>query len=148
MHYTDVGDSEDYKLLMAQFHKVISEFKKLKKPYQLAIKDITMKMGKGMNDFAEKMGVDSLEEWDLYRKNLDTEVSRLVVERAVSIATCNLTFQPPTSNAHLNSTLQIRYCHYVAGLVGHGLSALFSGSQIEKKELASELEISNSMGML
>eukprot|EP00466_Bigelowiella_natans_P018325 jgi/Bigna1/58080/fgenesh1_pm.52_\ len=99
-----IGDTPDYVLLMEQFHKVISEFKRLKKPYQAAIKLITKKMGKGMCDFAEKMGVDSLEEWDLY-------------------------------------------CHYVAGLVGHGLSALFSASGLEKKSLAAELEISNTMGL-
>jgi len=100
----NIGETADYVLLMEHFHKVIAEFKRLKRPYQDAIKLITKKMGKGMCDFAEKMGVDSLDEWDLY-------------------------------------------CHYVAGLVGHGLSALFSASGLEKKSLAKELEISNTMGL-
>ena len=41
------------------------------------------------------------------------------------------------------------YCHYVAGLVGHGLSALFSASGLESPELASPAnhKISNSMGL-
>uniref|UniRef100_A0A6U3CCN3 Squalene synthase n=1 Tax=Lotharella globosa TaxID=91324 RepID=A0A6U3CCN3_9EUKA len=99
-----IGDTKDYILLMEQFDKVIAEYKKLKPGYKAAIKDITKKMGKGMCDFAEKMGVDSLEEWDLY-------------------------------------------CHYVAGLVGHGLSALFSASGLEEKSLAKELDISNTMGL-
>jgi len=99
-----IGDTADYVLLMEHFQKVISEYKRLKKPYRDAIKLITMKMGKGMCDFAEKMGVDTLEEWDLY-------------------------------------------CHYVAGLVGHGLSALFSASGLEKDSLARELDISNIMGL-
>jgi len=40
------------------------------------------------------------------------------------------------------------YCHYVAGLVGEGLSRLFSQSGKEVPWLASQLEISNSMGLL
>ncbi|KAF7314154.1 Squalene synthase [Mycena chlorophos] len=40
------------------------------------------------------------------------------------------------------------YCHYVAGLVGQGLSALFSTSGIEHPSLASELTLSNSFGLL
>mmetsp|Transcript_33897 Transcript_33897/g.82205 ORF Transcript_33897/g.82205 Transcript_33897/m.82205 type:complete len:414 (-) Transcript_33897:338-1579(-) len=99
-----IGDTPDYVLLMEQFDKVIVAYKKLKPEYQAAIKLITKKMGKGMNDFAEKMGVDTMKEWDLY-------------------------------------------CHYVAGLVGHGLSALFSASGLEKKSLAKELDVSNHMGL-
>lgn len=33
------------------------------------------------------------------------------------------------------------YCHYVAGLVGIGLSNLFSTSGLEKPELAKETEL-------
>jgi farnesyl-diphosphate farnesyltransferase len=40
-----------------------------------------------------------------------------------------------------------KYCHYVAGLVGHGLSALFGASDLEDPSLANELEISNLMGL-
>ena len=40
------------------------------------------------------------------------------------------------------------YCHYVAGLVGEGLSRLFSQSGKEEPWLASQLELSNSMGLL
>ena len=40
------------------------------------------------------------------------------------------------------------YCHYVAGLVGEGLSRLFSKSGKEEPWLASQLELSNSMGLL
>lgn len=39
------------------------------------------------------------------------------------------------------------YCHYVAGLVGIGLSELFAASEIENKELESQEELSNSMGL-
>jgi farnesyl-diphosphate farnesyltransferase len=40
------------------------------------------------------------------------------------------------------------YCHYVAGLVGEGLSRIFAASGKEAKHLASILELSNSVGLL
>lgn len=40
------------------------------------------------------------------------------------------------------------YCHYVAGLVGEGLSRLFSVTGKESPSLAHQLELSNSLGML
>jgi farnesyl-diphosphate farnesyltransferase len=40
------------------------------------------------------------------------------------------------------------YCHYVAGLVGHGLSGLFSASEHEDETLQYELHISNEMGLM
>ncbi|KAI0692445.1 squalene synthase [Cytidiella melzeri] len=39
------------------------------------------------------------------------------------------------------------YCHYVAGLVGEGLSGLFSATGYEHSFLATQLELSNSMGL-
>ena len=39
------------------------------------------------------------------------------------------------------------YCHYVAGLVGIGLSELFAASEIESKELESKDKLANSMGL-
>lgn len=40
------------------------------------------------------------------------------------------------------------YCHYVAGLVGIGLSGLFSASGSESSTLKDQLKLSNSMGLL
>ena len=39
------------------------------------------------------------------------------------------------------------YCHYVAGLVGIGLSEIFAASGIDNKELESQVALSNSMGL-
>ncbi|KAL1935994.1 hypothetical protein VTP01DRAFT_128 [Rhizomucor pusillus] len=39
------------------------------------------------------------------------------------------------------------YCHYVAGLVGHGLSDLFSASGLESQEVAKNTTLSNNMGL-
>ena len=40
------------------------------------------------------------------------------------------------------------YCHYVAGLVGEGLSRLFAASGKEASYIGTQLELSNSMGLL
>ncbi|KNZ79728.1 Squalene synthase [Termitomyces sp. J132] len=40
------------------------------------------------------------------------------------------------------------YCHYVAGLVGEGLSGIFSASRKEAPWIKDQLELSNSMGLL
>ncbi|KAG6813645.1 hypothetical protein H0H92_008882 [Tricholoma furcatifolium] len=40
------------------------------------------------------------------------------------------------------------YCHYVAGLVGEGLSGIFSASGKEAPWIKDQLELSNSMGLL
>lgn len=40
-----------------------------------------------------------------------------------------------------------RYCHFVAGLVGEGLSRLFSASGLEKSSMAKELHLSDQMGL-
>jgi farnesyl-diphosphate farnesyltransferase len=40
------------------------------------------------------------------------------------------------------------YCHYVAGLVGEGLSRIFSASGKEASWVGDQLELSNSMGLL
>ncbi|XP_051908593.1 squalene synthase isoform X1 [Hippocampus zosterae] len=40
-----------------------------------------------------------------------------------------------------------KYCHYVAGLVGIGLSRLFSASQLEEPEVGWDTDLANSMGL-
>lgn len=41
----------------------------------------------------------------------------------------------------------LQYCHYVAGLVGVGLSQLFSASKLEDREVGQDTELANSMGL-
>lgn len=47
----------------------------------------------------------------------------------------------------LDSKEYNRYCHFVAGLVGEGLSRLFSASGLEDPSLAKELYLSDQMGL-
>ncbi|TFK21867.1 squalene synthase [Coprinopsis marcescibilis] len=54
-----------------------------------------------------------------------------------------------TGSIYLESVAEYDlYCHYVAGLVGEGLSRIFSSSEKEGEWLAEQLELSNSMGLL
>ena len=43
--------------------------------------------------------------------------------------------------------LSLQYCHYVAGLVGIGLSRLFSASGLEVEEVGKDERLANSMGL-
>jgi len=40
-----------------------------------------------------------------------------------------------------------QYCHYVAGLVGIGLSQLFAASGLEREEVGEDHHLANSMGL-
>ena len=54
-----------------------------------------------------------------------------------------------TGSIYLDSVWEYDlYCHYVAGLVGEGLSRLFSASRKEAEWIGDQLEISNSFGLL
>jgi len=98
-----VGDTDDYRTLLANFDKVIRMYQALELHYKKPIKDICKRMGYGMAEFAEKK-VTTVEGYNLY-------------------------------------------CHYVAGLVGWGLSDLFSASGLEDPTLKDQHRISNSMGL-
>ncbi|KYK57571.1 squalene synthase [Drechmeria coniospora] len=94
--------------LLEKFDVVIAELKKIKEPYYEIIKDMTVKMGNGMADYAQnsemiKNGVQTIEEYELY-------------------------------------------CHYVAGLVGAGLTRLFVTSELGNPKLAERPSLTESMG--
>lgn len=47
----------------------------------------------------------------------------------------------------LKNFLLLQYCHYVAGLVGIGLSRLFSASELEDPLVGEDTACANSMGL-
>ncbi|KAF5519396.1 putative squalene synthase [Colletotrichum aenigma] len=106
--FTGNGPNEKDRELLVHFDDVIVELKKLKKPYYEIIKDITIKMGNGMADYA-----------------LDTEL-----------------------NANGTNTIKEYelYCHYVAGLVGDGLTRLFVEGDLANPKLLERPELTESMG--
>lgn len=101
--YPNIGDTEDYRMLMLHYDKVARVYARLDVGYRDVIADITRRMGHGMADFADAK-VHSVADYD-------------------------------------------HYCHYVAGLVGYGLSGLFSASGLEHENLQYQYRISNSMGL-
>ncbi|KAG0266982.1 bifunctional farnesyl-diphosphate farnesyltransferase/squalene synthase [Actinomortierella ambigua] len=53
-----------------------------------------------------------------------------------------------TAGVHVNTTEDFdQYCHYVAGLVGLGLSGMFSACNFESPSVAKREDLSNSMGL-
>ena len=107
--FTENGPNEKDRQLLVEFHVVNAEFAKIKKPYREIIKDITMKMGNGMADYANNAehnanGVNTVGDYDLY-------------------------------------------CHYVAGLVGEGLTRLFVEAKLANPVLITKPHLSNAMGL-
>ncbi|KAF4466550.1 squalene synthase [Fusarium albosuccineum] len=99
---------EKDKELLEHFDVVVTELKKIKTPYFEIIKDMTVKMGNGMADYAQNTemienGVQTVDEYELY-------------------------------------------CHYVAGLVGEGLTRLFVTSELANPKLAERPSLTESMG--
>ncbi|RCV40370.1 hypothetical protein SETIT_9G047500v2 [Setaria italica] len=92
--------TNNYRVLMDNFHHVSTAFLELGEGYQKAIEEITRRMGAGMAKFICKE-VETVDDYD-------------------------------------------EYCHYVAGLVGYGLSRLFHATGTE--DLAPD-SLSNSMGL-
>lgn len=102
------GPNEKDRDLLVHFDNVVTELKKVKKPYYEIIKDITIKMGNGMADYAlnaehNANGVNTIPEYELY-------------------------------------------CHYVAGLVGEGLTRLFVASELANPQLLVRMDLTESMG--
>lgn len=118
-----VGDTDDYRILLANFQKVIHEFLKLKPEYQEVIADVTKQMGEGMAEYAQKLDVKPA-------------------------ATSNGSQQAANTTYNVNTKAEYdKYCYYVAGLVGYGLCQLFGASGLEDKNLAKQQRLWNSMGM-
>lgn len=69
--FTENRPEEKDRELMLNYGCVIEEFKKLKAPYQVIIKDIAKKMGNGMADYClksenDEFGVNTIAEYDEY----------------------------------------------------------------------------------
>ncbi|EXF75683.1 hypothetical protein COL5a_003756 [Colletotrichum fioriniae] len=106
--FTKNGPNEKDRELLVHFDDVVAELKKIKKPYYEIIKDITIKMGNGMADYAlnaehNENGVATIKEYELY-------------------------------------------CHYVAGLVGDGLTRLFVEGNMANPKLLERPALTESMG--
>eukprot|EP00343_Euplotes_focardii_P009332 CAMPEP_0205824286 /NCGR_PEP_ID=MMETSP0206-20130828/20294_1 /ASSEMBLY_ACC=CAM_ASM_000279 /TAXON_ID=36767 /ORGANISM="Euplotes focardii, Strain TN1" /LENGTH=458 /DNA_ID=CAMNT_0053122261 /DNA_START=30 /DNA_END=1404 /DNA_ORIENTATION=+ len=83
-------------------------------------------------------------------KGLDTMFQRVITDTTRRMATgmCKYVERPTALEGVKTCAEYDMYCHYVAGLVGHGLSALFAFSGVERQELVQEreLQLADSMG--
>ncbi|KAJ7694548.1 isoprenoid synthase domain-containing protein [Mycena rosella] len=118
--FTGSGPNERDAQLLVEYAVVVDELLRLPPAYRDAILTIAAKMGAGMADFVARAATlpPSAPEEKIAAGGIDT------------IADYDL------------------YCHYVAGLVGEGLSLIFAASGKERPELAAERALSNSMGLL
>ncbi|MCO5615050.1 hypothetical protein L7F22_069338 [Adiantum nelumboides] len=126
------GD-KDYKILMDEFHHVSTAFLRLEKRYQIAIEDAANKMGNGMAKFICKEKSDMVASLPPFESPLK-HIFEGVIEGDYNV------FKRGVETIEDYD----EYCHYVAGLVGLGLSRLCHAAGLE--DLASD-ELSNSMGL-
>ncbi|KAF2102375.1 farnesyl-diphosphate farnesyl transferas-like protein [Rhizodiscina lignyota] len=94
--------------LLLEFSVVVTEFKKIKEPYQVIIKDIAKRMGEGMAESCQR--TEKNPDWAITIKDYEM------------------------------------YCHYVAGLVGEGLTRLFVESKLANPMLLQRPDLHESMG--
>ncbi|KAG9079245.1 bifunctional farnesyl-diphosphate farnesyltransferase/squalene synthase, partial [Ceratobasidium sp. UAMH 11750] len=120
--FSESGPDEKDRQLLVEFDNVVTEMGLLKPEYREIITDICHKMEIGMADYAH---------------------------RAASLSSKSSTLSPNTPSPYLETIADYDlYCHYVAGLVGEGLSRLFAASGKEVPWLGEQLTLSNSMGLL
>ncbi|KAI8827106.1 isoprenoid synthase domain-containing protein [Fimicolochytrium jonesii] len=118
-NFQESGEGEKDRALLVEFEVVIAEFLKLKESYQLIIADITKRMGHGMSSYVSKP------------TSSKTQITN------------------PAHLIEIQTTAEYNlYTHYVAGLVGIGLTNLFVASGLENPTLASpeRAELANEMG--
>lgn len=118
-----------------------------------------------MAEFLEKK-IGSMQEWDkvkfplltyyksIVMKYICTPVYSVFTGLSYGVIAVRLpghfcvSFITPTRNVLMDILLfSLQYCHYVAGLVGVGLSRLFSASLLEDPEVGRDTELANSMGL-
>ncbi|KAL9095896.1 MAG: hypothetical protein Q9165_001893 [Trypethelium subeluteriae] len=102
------GPNEKDRQLLVDFDCVIQELKKIKESYKVILKDITVKMGNGMADYAK------------------------IAENNVDVVNSIADYE--------------KYCHYVAGVVGEGLTRLFVESGLANAGLLERPDLTEAMG--
>ncbi|KAG8696594.1 bifunctional farnesyl-diphosphate farnesyltransferase/squalene synthase, partial [Ceratobasidium sp. 423] len=120
--FKESGPDEKDRQLLVEFDQVVTEMGFLKPEYREIITDICQKMQTGMADYAH---------------------------RAALVQSYDSNSGLPKPSPYLENIAEYDlYCHYVAGLVGEGLSRLFAASGKEVTWLGEQLTLSNSMGLL
>eukprot|EP00906_Rhabdomonas_costata_P010043 RCo014117 len=101
----------------------------------------------GIGDNADER--DLLEHFDLVVTaflELDPKLQEPIVDIAKKMGAGMAEYAARTEPAVTIADYEL-YCHYVAGLVGHGLTHLFQVSGLEKVDMEKTLVLANSMGL-
>jgi len=86
-----------------------------------------------------------IEEFHLLGSGYQTVIADITAKMGGGMATY---IESSASEAHVERWAEYDlYCHFVAGLVGEGLSRLFSESNLERPWLGAQLDLSNHMGL-
>ncbi|ORZ37732.1 isoprenoid synthase domain-containing protein [Catenaria anguillulae PL171] len=122
--FTENGPDEKDRALLVEFDVVVDQYLRLPAEMRAVIGDITQRMATGMAEYCVRA----------YEQDKAAAASPdlLSGNRVQTIDEYNV------------------YCHYVAGLVGHGLTRLFLASGLESAAaelLADDLYLANSMGL-
>ena len=92
-----------------------------------------------------KKNVKSPDYWPLCKSNPPVSHG---LKNASNVERITLSWCHEALHIHLCPLFfNFQYCHYVAGLVGLGLSRLFSASELENPEVGRGTRLSNSMGL-
>ncbi|KAH7099749.1 isoprenoid synthase domain-containing protein [Auriculariales sp. MPI-PUGE-AT-0066] len=118
-NFAGSGPNEKDRQLLVEYDCVVTELLLLREEYRAVILDICQKMEYGMGIYAHR--------------------AALVAEG--KSASHDDIFLADGAEFDL-------YCHYVAGLVGEGLSRLFAASGMEGPYMCEQIALSNSTGML
>lgn len=115
--------------------------------HKTALADPTWTMD-GVGEADEKRLLQNFDKCHRVYAKLRLQSRRVIADIALRMATGMAEFVGKDLGQGTKDVDQYnRYCHFVAGLVGEGLSRLFAASGLEKASFASELYLSDQMGL-
>jgi farnesyl-diphosphate farnesyltransferase len=115
--------------------------------HKTALGDPTWTMD-GVGEADEKRLLQNFDKCHRVYAKLGEKSRRVIVDISLRMATGMAEFVGKDLGQGTKDIAQYnRYCHFVAGLVGEGLSRLFAASGLEKSSFASEVFLSDRMGM-
>ncbi|KAL7752239.1 bifunctional farnesyl-diphosphate farnesyltransferase/squalene synthase [Sorochytrium milnesiophthora] len=132
--FCENGLTEPDRDLLVEFACVVDEFRALRCEYQVVIRDITMRMGAGMAEYAEGAYAASLAVASAKAAASAGQDIDMMLDQGKPAATTTTTIVPADARVE-RITDYNTYCYYVAGLVGHGLTRLFVASGLESPSL-------------
>mmetsp|Transcript_10817 Transcript_10817/g.15252 ORF Transcript_10817/g.15252 Transcript_10817/m.15252 type:complete len:664 (+) Transcript_10817:523-2514(+) len=132
---------------MEAFESNAIKVKHLLNFHKSALADSTWSMD-GVGEGDEKLLLQNFPKCYSVFAALKPESQRVIVDITQRMATGMAEFVDKDLGQGTVDTKQYnRYCHFVAGLVGEGLSRLFVASGLESSSLGKELHLSDQMGL-